>query len=272
MQSLQLSLWDAVDSQIGYNALCSLDFTKAENHLTQALKSGTEDKNFVQNALALCRDWQSMVEDGFASLDDSGFLKIFTTYPFKPDFKSFKEALLKNAAEVLIGENRMTDPDTFFDELLKTELWESALDLIKTQLGSNPADSYYHYYLGQCYFRMGRTHDAHQHYSLALWLHPDERFKHRIESPRILTLLENVGIYKAYIAGVLTNQLLRPSSPTDMKGINEEHDRSIQFYRHLQQAENAAMRNDKKSELSARKKMRDADEELFSYYMRLKER
>lgn len=270
MQFIQPTLWDAVDSQTGYRELCNFNFEEAERYFNNALSSPIEDQDFVQQALKACHFWKEELATGLKNLQVENFLHAFKNFSFSSQLLSFKKSLLKAATIEFIQNEKIQNFEPLFDELLKNGLFEEGIILVSRQLKKEPTSYHLHYYLGQCHYRMGQTYQAHENYAMALLLSPSTTWLNRIESQKLLNLIEGTDILAAYVYGVLSGTLIQLTVPKDFRPLNDDHDRYVRFYTGFQKAEKAGRINDRKKELFYRKEMLALDKKLFNQYMSFK--
>lgn len=272
MSVRQLSLWENVALENGYRRLATLSFKEAISQFNEALK-GLGEKATIQKAIETAQFWQGRIQPS-KSLSSDGIknlLNEFIAYPFLPQLKKFKEALLIYIADLILKEEsrNLEIVKTAFDQLVLLKVFQKAEDLILYALKHHSENYELLYFLAQAQWLKGIQAEADGNYLRALLYYPEVNYFDRIENKRLKLLSENYTPELipalAWIEGILGFISLREY----IKPLNELHEKGIKLYCLLQKAEEASKNNDIKSGAHYRGKIQKLNGELYQKYFDL---
>lgn len=262
----QLSLWDNVALEKGYCRLAALDFKEAISQFNEALK-GPGEKADIQKAIEAAKFWQEKL----ASSEIKNLLKEFIGYPFLPQWRNFKEALLLSATDLILKEKSkdLCQVKTAFDQLLLLDAFQKAEELISQALKHHPEKYELFYFLAQAQWLKGIQAEANGNYLRALLYYPDVNYLDRIENKPLKALIkiyapEMVPAF-AWIEGVLSFITLKDK----IKPVNELHEKGIKCYSLLQKAEETWRKEDIKTSIRCRGELKTIAPNLYQKYFDL---
>lgn len=262
----QLSLWDNVALEKGYRRLAALDFKEAISQFNEALK-GPGEKADIQKAIEAAKFWQEKL----ASSEIRNLLKEFMGYPFLPQWRNFKEALLLSVTHFILKEKSkdLCLVKTAFDQLLLLDAFQKAEELILQALKHHPEKYELFYLLAQAQWLKGIQAEANGNYLRALLYYPDVNYLDRIENKPLKALIkihapEMVPAF-AWVKGVLSFITLKDK----IKPLNELHEKGIKCYSLLQKAEETWRKEDIKTSIRCRGELKTIAPNLYQKYFDL---
>lgn len=275
MPSQQLSFWDNEALETGYRLLADLELGGAERQFTKALQAGIGETDSVKKLLEACEYWQTRLkyspEDNDANSSSEqidSLLTAFVHYPFTPQMKIFKKALMAHIVSLLHVEEAMDlkNMETSFDLLLAMGDSQNAEELISKSIGQHPERHLLLYLLAQSQWLNGNRSEANWNYVWLLLHYPESVEFKRIENKNLLQIINIHGVAMAPAFGWLQNIVPLISLRDEIEIINQEHQKAIQCYSLLLESNKALNNNDTKLSVSLRKQLKSIHPELFSEY------
>lgn len=276
----QLSLWDNEALETGYRCLAALELEEAIRQFNNALQSGIGEQELIQKSIAACNYWQprlqlssgAEVHDGAtASLSQhiAEMLADYIRYPFNRQMDRFKKNLLGHIVDLLYNEADMDlkDMETAFDLLLGIGDFQKAEDLISQCIKQHPENHSLLYFLAQAQWRNGNRSEANSNFAWLLLYHPDITLVSRIENSRLKELIHSYGPAMTPAYGWLRNVLPFVPLADEILACNEEHQKAIESYRLLQEANKALQNNDRNSSIKFRRQLKELVPEFFEEYL-----
>lgn len=272
----QLSFWDNADLEAGYQELAQLQFDRALRHFEIAAESPVKRKQ-TGYAIETCCYWKKRVGALSEILFDQGMIddiyRDYLDYEFTGALQLFRRELLCFLAKTL-GSSHPIDLCLFeriFDELIKNECPESALELVEQSLVQYPDNAELRYFFGQAYWQLGRYDSAGKMYVGACLSKPDNAYIKTLEPERLKTLAKEKGLAWTPAYGFLSG-LLPLVEPT----VEPTEDRLLQkarsVYGYLGLAEAHSLKKDSEKNLEYRKQLKSLNPDLFQLYLKLLKR
>lgn len=275
----QLSLWDNEALETGYHCLATLDLEEAKLKFKEALQSGIGEKEHIQNLIAGCEYWQTHLqqESGFVTHSNSteshseyiaGLLSNYIHFHFTPQMARFKKAILVHITGFMhaVEDMDLKNIETAFDLLLETGDFQKAEDFISEYLSYFSRRQLLLYYLPQAQWLNGNRSEANNNYAWLLLHHPDHTLINRIENKKLKEIIESVGPAMAPAYGWLRKVLSFVSLSDEIPACDEKHEKALQIYHLLGEANKSLQNNDMKSGIHYRKLLKILSPELYEEY------
>lgn len=270
------SLWDNLDLERGLDHLAKLQMEEALVQLNRALNSSINRED-TQKTIDATQYWQPKIAGALASKyspDIAGLLSDFGKFLFIPRLSGFRKSLIGFIADCEM-EKRETDfseVQTIFDLLLQSKNFKKAEHLMLFLIKRHPQKGDLLYFLAQAQWLKGEKGKAKKSYLMALLKAPGSALADRIEYKELRKIVEQSGFALAPAHGWIQGILPLYSSPDEISAQDESHQMALNGYYHLLQAHRSLEKNDTKSSVYHRKKLKEETPELYKAYFEMLEK
>ncbi len=275
----QLSFWDNEALERGYRSLAALKMDEALVQFNKALRAGIGEMDSVQKLIEACKYWKPFLIPAIEDTNVSQHIKLlqdnYLDYSFIPQMATFKKSLLLFIVDLLQNENNIdiNDAEAAFDLLLEMRDFEKAEALASYGISQHLENRQWLYLLAQAQWLCGKRSEANYNYVILLRCYPNEVPVGRIENTKLKELIHSYGPAMAPAYGWLRNIVPFVPLPDAFKVCDEEHQKALESYRLLQQAERSLNNNDMKSCINYRKQLKLISPGLYDeYFRRLRQR